>query len=70
MLGFMFFLVIGSFIDYNLIFKMNFIGLVNFKRMFVYDDLFWKLLYNIVYFVIFNVLLMMIFSVFLVIVFN
>ena len=55
MLGPMLFSVIGSFTDYNLTSKMNFIGLANFKRMFVHDDLFWKSLYNTVYFVIFNV---------------
>lgn len=64
MLGPMLFSVIGSFTDYNLTSKMNFIGLANFKRMFVHDDLFWKSLYNTVYFVIFNVPLTTIFSVF------
>lgn len=49
---------------------MNFIGLANFKRMFVHDDLFWKSLYNTVYFVIFNVPLTTIFSVFLATVLN
>lgn len=70
MLGPMFFSVIGSFTDYNLTSKMNFIGLANFKRMFVHDDLFWKSLYNTVYFVIFNVPLTTIFSVFLATVLN
>lgn len=70
MLGPMLFSVIGSFTDYNLTSKMNFIGLANFKRMFVHDDLFWKLLYNTVYFVIFNVPLTTIFSVFLATVLN
>lgn len=70
MLGPMLFSVIGSFTDYNLTSKMNFIGLANFKRMFVHDDLFWKSLYNTVYFVIFNVPLTTIFSVFLAIVLN
>lgn len=64
------FSVIGSFTDYNLTSKMNFIGLANFKRMFVHDDLFWKSLYNTVYFVIFNVPLTTIFSVFLATVLN
>lgn len=70
MLGPMLFSVIGSFNDYNLTSKMNFIGLANFKRMFVHDDLFWKSLYNTVYFVIFNVPLTTIFSVFLATVLN
>lgn len=70
MLGPMLFSVIGSFTDYNLTSKMNFIGLANFKRMFVHDDLFWKSLYNTVYFVIFNVPLTTIFSVFLAAVLN
>lgn len=70
MLGPMLFSVIGSFTDYNLTSKMNFIGLANFKRMFVHDDLFWKSLCNTVYFVIFNVPLTTIFSVFLATVLN
>lgn len=70
MLGPMLFSVIGSFTDYNLTSKMNFIGLANFKGMFVHDDLFWKSLYNTVYFVIFNVPLTTIFSVFLATVLN
>lgn len=70
MLGPMLFSVIGSFTDYNLTSKMNFIGLANFKRMFVHDDLFWKSLYNTVYFVIFNVPPTTIFSVFLATVLN
>lgn len=70
MLGPMLFSVIGSFTDYNLTSKMNFIGLANFKRIFVHDDLFWKSLYNTVYFVIFNVPLTTIFSVFLATVLN
>lgn len=55
MLGPMAFSVAGSFTDYNLTSKMNFIGLANFRRMFLHDDLFWKSLYNTVYFVLFNV---------------
>lgn len=70
MLGPMLFSVIGSFTDYNLTSKMNFIGLANFKRMFIHDDLFWKSLYNTVYFVIFNVPLTTVFSVFLATVLN
>ncbi|MEQ7188918.1 carbohydrate ABC transporter permease [Enterococcus hirae] len=70
MLGPMLFSVIGSFTDYNLTSKMNFIGLANFRRMFLHDDLFWKSLYNTVYFVLFNVLLTTIFSVFLATILN
>jgi len=65
MLGPMIFSFIGSFTDYNLTSKMNFIGLANFKRMFFRDDLFWKSLYNTAYFVLFNVPLTTMFSVLL-----
>lgn len=65
MLGPMLFSIIGSFTDYNLTSKMNFIGLANFKRMFFHDDLFWKSLYNTAYFVLFNVPLTTMFSVLL-----
>lgn len=70
MLGPMLFSVIGSFTDYNLTSKMNFIGLANFRRMFLHDDLFWKSLYNTVYFVLFNVPLTTMFSVFLATILN
>lgn len=65
MLGPMLFSFIGSFTDYNLTSKMNFIGLANFKRMFFRDDLFWKSLYNTAYFVLFSVPLTTMFSVLL-----
>lgn len=65
MLGPMLFSFIGSFTDYNLTSKMNFIGFGNFKRMFTQDALFWKSLYNTIYFVLFNVPLTTLFSVFL-----
>lgn len=65
MLGPMLFSFIGSFTDYNLTSKMNFIGWNNFKQMFSQDTLFWKSLYNTIYFVIFNVPLTTVFSVFL-----
>lgn len=65
MLGPMIFSFIGSFTDYNLTSKMNFMGLANFKRMFFRDDLFWKSLYNTAYFVLFNVPLTTMFSVLL-----
>nr|WP_122647134.1 sugar ABC transporter permease [Enterococcus mediterraneensis] len=70
MLGPMLFSFIGSFTDYNLTSKMNFIGLRNFQRMFFHDDLFWKSLYNTVYFVVFNVPLTTVFSIFLAVLLN
>ncbi|WP_445623831.1 carbohydrate ABC transporter permease [Lacticaseibacillus paracasei] len=66
----MLFSLIGSFTDYNLTSKMNFIGLNNFKRMFLKDDLFWKSLYNTAYFTIFNVPLTTLFSIFLAVILN
>ena len=65
MLGPMIFSFIGSFTDYNLTSKMNFIGFDNFKRMFFQDNLFWKSLYNTTYFVVFSVPLTTAFSVLL-----
>lgn len=70
MFGPMLFSLIGSFTDYNLTSKMNFIGLNNFKRMFLKDDLFWKSLYNTAYFTIFNVPLTTLFSIFLAVILN
>lgn len=77
LLGFLFFLfgpmlfsVIGSFTNYDLTSKMDFIGLANFKRMFTHDDLFWKSLYNTVYFVVFNVPLTTVFSILLALLLN
>lgn len=65
MLGPMIFSLIGSFTDYNLTSQMNFIGFKNFSRMFFKDTLFWKSLYNTIYFVLFNVPLTTLFSVLL-----
>ncbi|MGG5359044.1 MULTISPECIES: carbohydrate ABC transporter permease [unclassified Enterococcus] len=70
MLGPMLFSVVGSFTDYNLTSRMNFIGLDNFRRMFFSDTLFWRSLYNTVYFVIFNVPLTTLFSIFLATILN
>jgi len=70
MLGPMLFSLIGSFTDYNLTSKMNFVGLANFKRMFFQDQLFWKSLYNTAYFVLFNVPLTTAFSIFLAVILN
>lgn len=55
MLGPMIFSFIGSFTNYNLTSRMDFIGLGNFKRMFTSDELFWKSLLNTAYYVVFNV---------------
>lgn len=70
MLGPMLFSFIGSFTDYNLTSKMNFIGLGNFRRMFLEDQLFWKSLYNTLYFTIFNVPMTTVFSIFLAVILN
>lgn len=55
MLGPMLFSFVGSFTNYNLTSQMDFIGLDNFKRMFTQDELFWKSLYNTLYYVALNV---------------
>lgn len=55
MLGPMLFSFYGSFTNYNLTSKMDFIGLNNFRRMFLQDELFWTALYNTGYYVLFNV---------------
>lgn len=70
MLGPMLFSFIGSFTDYNLTSKMNFIGFDNFKRMLFSDQLFWKSLYNTVFFTLFNVPLTTMFSIFLAVMLN
>ena len=64
LLGPMLFSLYGSFTNYNLTSKMDFIGLANFKRMFTQDELFWTSLYNTAYYVIFNVPLTTLGSVF------
>ncbi|WP_197115270.1 carbohydrate ABC transporter permease [Facklamia lactis] len=61
-LGPILFSLFGSFTDYNLTSKMNYIGFDNFKRMFNEDDLFWKALKNTFYFTLFNVPLTTLFS--------
>ena len=70
MLGPMLFSFIGSFTNYNLTSRMDYIGLDNFKRMFTLDDLFWKSLYNTGYYVLFNVPLTAIGSVLLAVLLN
>lgn len=70
MLGPMLFSFIGSFTNYNLTSKMDYIGLANFKRMFTLDELFWKSLYNTAYYVLFNVPLTAVGSVLLAVLLN
>ncbi|WP_035445039.1 carbohydrate ABC transporter permease [Atopococcus tabaci] len=70
MLGPMLFSFYGSFTNYNLTSKMDFIGLANFKRMFTQDELFWTSLYNTAYYVAFNVPLTAIGSVLLAVLLN
>jgi multiple sugar transport system permease protein len=73
-LGFMFlpmmFSFIGSFTNYNITSRMDFIGLTNFRRMFTQDELFTTSLYNTAYYVLFNVPLTAIGSVFLAVLLN
>lgn len=73
-LGFMFlpmlFSFVGSFTNYNITSRMDFIGLDNFRRMFLYDELFTTSLYNTAYYVVFNVPLTTIGSVCLAVLLN
>jgi len=76
-IGFVFFLLgpmllslYGSFTNYNLTSRMDFIGLDNFRRMFTMDELFWTSLYNTAYYVIFNVPLTTIGSILLAVLLN
>src|SRR5699024_8652474 len=70
MLGPMLFSFYGSFTNYNLTSRMDFIGLGNFRRMFSQDELFWTSLYNTAYYVLFNVPLTTIGSVLLAVLLN
>ncbi len=70
MLGPMLFSFYGSFTNYNLTSRMDFIGLDNFRRMFFQDELFWTSLYNTAYYVVFSVPLTTIGSVFLAVLLN
>jgi len=47
----MLFSLYGSFTDYDVTSRMNFIGIDNYARMFADDPLFWKSLYNTLYYV-------------------
>ena len=44
-----------SLTDYNMLMPPWFVGLENYQRLFTEDPLFWKSLYNTVYYVIFSV---------------
>ncbi|HIW12753.1 MAG TPA: sugar ABC transporter permease [Candidatus Salinicoccus stercoripullorum] len=54
-LGPLLFSLAGSFTNYNVTSRMDFIGFENYSRMFAHDDLFWTSLYNTMYFVLFSV---------------
>ena len=66
----MLFSFIGSFTNYNITSRMDFIGLDNFRRMFTQDELFTTSLYNTAYYVLFNVPLTAVGSVFLAVLLN
>ena len=70
MLGPMLFSFYGSFTNYNLTSRMDFIGLGNFRKMFQFDELFWTSLYNTAYYVAFNIPLTTIGSVLLALLLN
>lgn len=53
--GPMLFSFYSSFTDYDITSRFNFIGLDNYRDLFYHDPLFWKSLYNTVYYVIFMV---------------
>lgn len=61
-IGFVFFMMlpmlfsfVGSFTNYNVTSRMDFVGFDNFRRMFTQDELFWTALYNTIYYTLFNV---------------
>lgn len=60
----------GSFTNYDITSRMDFIGLSNFRRMFEGDPLFWKSLYNTLYYVLWMVPLTTIGSVLLALLLN
>lgn len=66
----MLFSFFGSFTNYNITSRMDFIGLDNFRRMFTQDELFTTSLYNTAYYVLFNVPLTAVGSVFLAVLLN
>ncbi|MBM7582945.1 multiple sugar transport system permease protein [Caldicoprobacter guelmensis] len=54
-LGPLLFSLYGSFTNYNITSRMEFVGFDNYIRMFTRDPLFWKSLYNTAYYVVFMV---------------
>ena len=54
-LGPLLFSLYGSFTNYNVVSRMDFVGLDNYQELFTNDNLFWVSLYNTFYFVIFSV---------------
>ncbi|MCD2138535.1 carbohydrate ABC transporter permease [Salinicoccus halitifaciens] len=54
-LGPLLFSLYGSFTNYNVVSRMDFVGLDNYQNLFTNDNLFWVSLYNTFYFVIFSV---------------
>ncbi|WP_303838006.1 carbohydrate ABC transporter permease [Evansella sp. LMS18] len=55
LLGPMLFSLIGSFTNYNITSRMDFVGFRNYEQMFTADRLFWTSLYNTLYYVAFIV---------------
>lgn len=51
----MIFSFVGSFTNYNITSQMDFVGFENFIRMFTTDQLFYKSLYNTIFYVVLNV---------------
>lgn len=66
----MMFSLYGSFTNYDVTSRMDFIGIGNYTRMFTEDPLFWKSLYNTLYYVAFMVPLTTIGSVLLALMLN
>ncbi|CAM4190480.1 carbohydrate ABC transporter permease [Lacicoccus alkaliphilus] len=54
-LGPLLFSLYGSFTNYNVVSRMDFVGFDNYQELFTNDNLFWVSLYNTFYFVIFSV---------------
>lgn len=70
LLGPMLFSVFGSFTNYNLTSKMDFIGFDNFKNLFFKDNLFKLSFYNTLYYVVIGVPLSVTFSILLSVLLN
>lgn len=54
-LGPILFSLYGSFTDYDVTSQINFIGTANYKKMFLYDDMFWTAFYNTIYYIVFTI---------------